>query len=257
MHALLLVALATIAAPPPPAFPDKVMAEYFAGDMQHLPQIAISTAGSASTSIYLASWSLTDTRVSTALAMAATNGRSVNVALDLTGGTNTAQHQVARALTAAGATVYDVSIPHLIANNFLEIDGAFTLKGNYYWNSTAIQTGSYVLAISGTATAADSVTTFESLIGEEHMLRRTRDLPNRPYTCLSYRGSRSFEDGGSTTDGPRENDDACPPPDFSPIARIPEPRPDDDGTRTTTGRRSAKSDGTPTRTPRCPGAPPR
>lgn len=222
MNALLLAALVTIAAPPTPAYPDQVEAVYYAGDLQHLPQIAITTAGSASASIYLASWSLTDTRVSTALVIAATSGKSVNVALDLTGGSNTAQHQVARALTAAGCNVYNVAIPHLIANNFLEADGVYTLKGNYTWNATAVQIGKYVLAISGTATAADSVATFETLIGTETLIRRTDASAPAPYTCLLYRGSRSGTEQ-------RSKDDARPRTDYGPIAKIPRPRTNDDG----------------------------
>ena len=200
MNALIFLALAAIAAPPPPAYPDKVTGQYYAGDVAHVPACAISTVGSAETSIYMASWKLTDTTVSTALAVAATNGISVNIALDLTGGTGTAQQQVARALTAAGCTVYDVAIPRLIANNFIEIDGGYTVKGNYYYSPTAAQIGSYLLTISGTATATDAISTFTALIGEEHLLRRTTAPSTDPYTCLSYRGLRNEHDGRTTDD---------------------------------------------------------
>ena len=170
----------------------------------------------AETSIYMSSWKLTDTTVSTALAIAATNGISVNIALDLTGGTGTAQQQVARALTAAGASVYNVPIPHLIENNFIEIDGAYTVKGNYYYSPTAAQIGSYLLTISGTATATDAITTFTTLVGSEHILRRATAPSTHPYTCLSYRGLRNEHDGMTT-------DDDRPRTDYSPIPRLPEP----------------------------------
>ena len=228
MNALIFLALAAIAAPPPPAYPDKVTGQYYAGDIQHVPACAITTVGSAETSIYMSSWKLTDTTVSTALAIAATNGISVNIALDLTGGTGTAQHQVARALTAAGCTVYDVAIPRLIANNFIEIDGAYTLKGNYYYSPTATQIGSYLLTISGTATASDAITTFTTLVGAEHILRRATQSKTGPYTCLSYRGLRN-ENTVRTTDDDR------PRTDYSPIPRIPEP-PRDAALQTAGGR---------------------
>ena len=228
MNALIVLALAAIAAPPPPAYPDKVTGQYYAGDVAHVPACAISTVGSAETSIYMASWKLTDTTVSTALAVAATNGRSVNVALDLTGGTGTAQHQIATALAAAGATVYNVPIPRLIENNFIEIDGAYTVKGNYYYSPTAAQIGSYLLTISGTATATDAISTFTALVGEDHLLRRTTAPSTDPYTCLSYRGLRN-EHNGRTTDDDR------PRTDYSPIPRIPEP-PRDAALQTAGGR---------------------
>ena len=47
MNALIFLALAAIAAPPPPAYPDKVTAQYYAGDLAHVPACAISTVGSA------------------------------------------------------------------------------------------------------------------------------------------------------------------------------------------------------------------
>ena len=193
MNALIFLALATIAAPPPPAYPDKVTAQYYAGDLAHVPACAISTVGSAETSIYMASWKLTDTTVSTALAMAATNGRSVNIALDLTGGTGTAQHHIATALAAAGATVYNVPIPRLIENNFIEIDGAYTVKGNYYYSPTATQIGSYLLTISGTATATDAISTFTALSAKTTSSAARR--PHQPALILAY----LIEDCGTKT----------------------------------------------------------
>ena len=228
MNALIFLTLATIAAPPPPHYPDKVTAQYYAGDVAHVPACAISTVGSAETSIYMASWKLTDTTVSTALAVAATNGRSVNIALDLTGGTGTAQQPSRKSTHSRRMHGIQRAIPHLIENNFIEIDGAYTVKGNYYYSPTATQIGSYLLTISGTATATDAITTFTALIGEEHLLRRTTAPSTDPYTCLSYRGLRN-ENTVRTTDDDR------PRTDYSPIPRIPEP-PRDAALQTAGGR---------------------
>ena len=85
MNTLIFLSLAAIACSPPPA--SRQITGQYSPATSSTCQPARSPPSAARTSIYMSSWKLTDTTFSTALAIAATNGISVNIALDLTGGT--------------------------------------------------------------------------------------------------------------------------------------------------------------------------
>lgn len=163
MLSVLLVCLAVGSPPVPSGSKDVVVGVYYA-PASLMSGLAVDLAGSASTSLRCASWKLTDGTLAAALCMASTRGVSVGVALDLTGGSATAQHLVANQIVASGGTVWSCSFPRHIANNFLTADGSYTIEGNYYWSPSAVQIGSYLLAVSGTSTAAVCGTTFGTLI---------------------------------------------------------------------------------------------
>lgn len=163
MCTLLIAALVAATPTPPTGGTDQVIGIAYA------PQAAMSgnamdLAGSAASTIYFATWKLGDTAVTNALCLASSRGVQVRVVLDLTGGTGTLQHQLARQIVASGGTCWNASFPSHVANNFLAADGNYTLQGNYYWSPNAIQTGSYLVSVSGTNAAAAAVATFNTLI---------------------------------------------------------------------------------------------
>jgi len=147
--------LRTVASPPAPSgTKDVVTGLYYAPDPTHLPGVAVSLAGSASTGLGVASWQLSDSRMVSALTAAASRSVDVYVALNQSGGTGTAQHQAAAAMSAAGCHVYWCNFPSQIQNNFVVADGVYTAQGNYYFSPTAVQVGSYLLTVSGTHAAS-------------------------------------------------------------------------------------------------------
>jgi len=177
---MLAFMLATIVAatPTPSGTKDVVTAVWYAPS-PYLPASTIDLCGSASTSIYFSTWQLSDTRVSSALAAASSRSVPVRVALNLTGGTGTLQHQLARQLVSSGGTVWNCSIPRQIENNFVVANENYSINGNYYYSQTAVQPGSYSQAISGTGAATAFVTRFNELISGGTLVTaevsRTRD----------------------------------------------------------------------------------
>ena len=141
-----------------------VQAVYYAPDPAHLPAVAYALAGSAATTLDLATWAMSDSGLSTALCSAAGRGVKVATAFDVSSNTNSISLAIAKAIHASGGTAYSCKFPPHIANNFLTADGAYTLTGNYYFSPTALQIGSYLLAVSGTPAAAAAQVTFASLI---------------------------------------------------------------------------------------------
>jgi hypothetical protein len=160
MYAALLAAAAVAAFPTPSGSNNTVVGLYY----DHQADQAVSFTTSATTAIKLASWRLTDGTLCSALAVAASRGVAVQVAYDGTSGTNDAQYQATAPIRASGGTVYACSFPRHIANNFLTGDSRYTLQGNYYYSPTAVQIGSYTMAVSGTGTAAECSTVFTTLI---------------------------------------------------------------------------------------------
>ena len=145
--------IAKVRSVPTPPTTDQVVAEYRCPPTTGPAAAAVALAGSAASSLRLATWSLTDGTLAATLVAAAGRGVNVGLALDLSGGSGTAQHVIARQLKAAGCTVYDCRFSRQLENNFLTADGSYTLRGNYYYSPTAIQLGSYTLAVSGTHAA--------------------------------------------------------------------------------------------------------
>ena len=125
---------------------------------------AIAIAGSATTSLYLAAWKLTDTAVGAALQNSATSGVAVGVVLDLTGGSNTLQHQIARALVASGGTVWSAKFANRIENNFLSDGQSYSQQGNATWSPTAVQQGHYTMVVAGTTAAAACKSQYLALV---------------------------------------------------------------------------------------------
>ena len=125
---------------------------------------AIAIAGSATTALYLAAWKLTDTAVGAALQKSATSGVAVGAVLDLTGGSNTLQHQIARALVASGGTVWSAKFPNRIENNFLTDGQSYTQQGHATWSPTAVQQGHYTMVVAGTTAAASCKAQYMALV---------------------------------------------------------------------------------------------
>ena len=163
MFSLLLTAVLIASPPSPTGTADRVVRIDYA-PQSVMVGLAVSLAGSASTQVELASWKLTDGTLAGALCMAATRGVAVKVALDLTGGSNTEQHQIARQITLSGGTVWACTFPHHVANNFITADGTYSIQGTYYYSPTAVQIGAYSMSISGTHAASVNQGTFASLI---------------------------------------------------------------------------------------------
>ncbi len=160
-----IIAHATVASPPAPSgTKDIVMAVYRWPGTPSPQSAALGLIGSASSSLRLATWHLSDGSIGQALCTAATNGLSVQVAYDLSGGTETAQHKIIAQIKASGGTCWSCHFPKKIANNFLEADGVYTLNGSYYYSPTAVQAGTYTLAVSGTPAAAAAIAQFSALI---------------------------------------------------------------------------------------------
>lgn len=180
MTALILAIALTANTPSPSGSKDVVSAIYYAPNPAHLPGITTLLAGSAESSIRLATWKLTDGTLAAALSQASTRGVSVGVVLDLTGGTDTAQQQIARQLVSSGGTVYNAQFPRHIANNFMVADGNYSLQGNYYFSPTATQTGSYLLSVSGTHAASVNLTTWTTLAESGSMTMDFRTYRKNP-----------------------------------------------------------------------------
>ena len=150
----------TASTPTPPPTGNTVVNLYY----DHQSPAAVALAGSSSTTIRLATWRLTDGTLCQALSIAASRGVNVQVAYDGSSGTNDAQYQATASIRATGGTVYACQFPKKITNNFLVGNGNYTLQGNYYYSPTAVQIGSYSMAVSGTEAAAAATTTFATLI---------------------------------------------------------------------------------------------
>lgn len=204
--------------PPAPATGNVVVGQYWQPGTPSGSFLECSLAGSASSSLKLATWKLSDTALATALAKSSTSGAKLQCVLDLTGGSNTTQHSIARQLVASGGTVWSVKLPQKIENNFLTCDGTYTLSGSYYPAPGAAQIGSYVLAVSGTTYAAAAATQFASLVATG-----TR------YTAFA---SPPADDEYAAEAEPRIQCGIlagqticpyCPPPTAAPIACLPAP----------------------------------
>jgi hypothetical protein len=178
-----LAAATTAATPTPTGTKDRVVQVAFVPGTPTPADLAVSLAGSAATSLKLATWQLSDTRLSTALSLASSRGVAVQVCLDFTAGTNSEQQQISRALKASGGTVWNTPIPHQIADNFLLADGNYELTGNYYYSPTAVQPGSYSIAISGTNAPAAAATTFAALVSSGTKQAVAPQPPCRPPEC--------------------------------------------------------------------------
>ena len=184
MFSLLLTAVLIASPPSPTGTADRVVRIDYA-PQSVMVGLAVSLAGSASTQIELATWKLTDGTLAGALCMAATNGVKVKVALDLSGGSNTAQHQIARQLTLSGGTVWACSFPKHLANNFITADGTYSIQGTYYYSPSAVQIGAYSMSISGTHAASVNQGTFAGLIsGGTITMARNFSPPLQPSTVV-------------------------------------------------------------------------
>ena len=164
MHGLIFSALLFSALPTPTGSADVVIKTIYAPSNPGPVSLAIGLASSASSSLRLATWQLSDSALATALCVAASRSVSVGVVLNLSGGTGTAEAILARQITASGGTVWKASFPNKIANNFLTGDSVYTDQGNYYFSPSAVQAGSYLTAISGTNAATVCASTFATLI---------------------------------------------------------------------------------------------
>lgn len=164
LSCLFLIAIANANTPTPTGTADRVVSIYYAPDPVHLPGVAIALAGSATTSLKLATWNLRDTTLGTALSAAAARGVRVQAALNLSGGSQTIQHQLARALTSSGGTVWDCGGTRTIGSSLLTADGDYTCLGPYYYSPSAVQTGAYLLSVSGTHSASLAEARFTALI---------------------------------------------------------------------------------------------
>ena len=141
-----------------------VEAVYYSPDAAHLPKAAIDLAGSASSSLTLATWTMSDSALNTALCKAATSGRTVQVAWDVSANTASLSQILAKKLVSSGGSAWNCNFPPHIANNFLTADDAYTLTGNYYFSPTAVQIGSYLVAVRGKPAAETAAATFAALI---------------------------------------------------------------------------------------------
>lgn len=150
--------------PSPSSSADVVLGLWYSPDSTHLPQEALDLAGSSSSVLRVGTWKLTDASFVGSLCAASTRGVSVFVATLLPSSTTAAGWVQARRLVSSGGTVWSCSFPQRIANNFVTADNSYTLQGNYYFSATAVQAGSYLMAVSGTHTAAVANSTFATLI---------------------------------------------------------------------------------------------
>lgn len=128
------------------------------------PRSAYLTAiTSATSSITLSTWQLSDGTVAAALAYAASTGKTVNLVEDLNNRSG-GEPAFAQAIASAGGNVYNAPVPRTIQNNFLTTDETMTVQGNYYLSPTAVQIGSYAAVTSGTNTAYASSLQYGALI---------------------------------------------------------------------------------------------
>ena len=179
----LALALAIAAAALPAAIADTITGVYYVPDKDNVPAVSYTLALSATSSIRFATWELSDGSLTAVLCLKASHSVDVGVAVDLSGGSATKQNQLARQLRTAGATVYSCTFARQIKNNFLEADGNKTATGNYYWSPTAQQIGSYLLTVTGTATAAQAVATYGSLTASGTPLAVHRYKAHNPSPC--------------------------------------------------------------------------
>lgn len=95
---------------------------------------------------------------------------SVNIYAGPTGGTNTTQSILLRSLSAAGATITsgsypkETDVPVATYNNLVVADSAYSLQGTYAFSPSAIQQGTYLLAVSGTNNAANCMVRYNNLL---------------------------------------------------------------------------------------------
>ena len=179
MYSLILIAAIAVTPPPPSGGTDQVVGLAYAPSST-MSGLAVALAGSANTSIYFATWKLSDTAVANALCVAASRSVAVHVVLDLTGGTGTIQHQLARQIAASGGTCWNAPFPQHVANNFMTADSDYSVQGNYYWSPSAVQIGSYLLSVSGTPTAATNITNFGNLIASGTIVAFAAPATARP-----------------------------------------------------------------------------
>jgi hypothetical protein len=162
--ALVLAALSLHAVPTPSGTGNTVVCYTLNHGLNEPAPLAIALAGSAAHSICFATWQLSNGSLALALAQAAENGVAVKVALDFTAGTASTQQQLATELKLSGGSVWNCHIPRRIENNFLEADGSYTLIGNYYYSTSAVQDGSYTESVSGYPLANSCTATFTALV---------------------------------------------------------------------------------------------
>ena len=103
----------------------------------------VSLINSATSSVLVVSNDLSSGSVGTALAMAASSGKSVTVVENLANRSGTAP-QVAAQIKSAGGTVYSGPVPNTAVNNFVLTDGVNSASGNFVASQTAVQTGKYL-----------------------------------------------------------------------------------------------------------------
>lgn len=179
---MLTAAIAIVLAsstPTPTGTKDVVVGLYY----DHQAGQATSLAGSSATSIYLATWRLTDGALCQALSLAASRGVAVQVAYNGSAGTADAQYIATRGIVASGGTVIACTFPQHIANNFMSADANYTLQGNYYYSPTAVQIGSYSMAVSGTHAASVNTTTFATIISGGTITMNDLPSPRSAVAC--------------------------------------------------------------------------
>ena len=160
-----VIAEATVASPPAPTgTADRVVATYRYPGTPSPSSAAIALAGSSSSAIYLATWHLSDSGLTTALCMASTAGVHVRVAVDASGGTETRQSQCISALKSSGGTCWKCTFHNGGRRNYMVADGIYTLGGSYYYSPTAVELGTYSAGISGSNTATAAINAFNTLV---------------------------------------------------------------------------------------------
>lgn len=138
---------------------DTTAAVYWADDRE---PACLAMINSATASITIASWQLSDSRV--ALALQA-KGSSIPVKLvEQFSGTNSVAYQLASNNVAQTGEVYWAHVPRTLDNNFIAVDGRKAILGNYYLSPSAVQIGSYAMQVSGTSSPAAAAAEYSALI---------------------------------------------------------------------------------------------
>jgi hypothetical protein len=144
----------------PPVGPDKVLATYYS-PTENLPKAAITLINSSSSAINFAANTFTDPNVAAALSLASSRGVAVSGVFDITHGTaNVGQW---RTLLTSGGSVWFATFPASLQNHVLTVDSGTCATGTYYFSPTAVQAGSWLSIVSGTAAVNGFNATFGTL----------------------------------------------------------------------------------------------
>jgi hypothetical protein len=128
----------------------------------------VSLINSATSSVMVSSWDLSNGSIGMALSMAASRGVSVSVVQDYSNRSGSSP-AVAKAMVASGVHVFTSPVPKTITNNFVTVDGSSAASGNYYASGSSVQAGSYVVVTNCPTVSANDAAEFAALINGGHV----------------------------------------------------------------------------------------